>query len=26
MYLYVLHGSQSKQQLFPYTTLTDRFL
>jgi hypothetical protein len=26
VYLYVLCGSQNKQRLFPYTTLTDWFL
>jgi len=26
VYLCVLYGSQNKQQLFPYTTLTDWFL
>jgi len=26
LYLCVLCGSQNKQPLFPYTTLTDRFL
>jgi uncharacterized protein YcgL (UPF0745 family) len=26
LYLCVVYGSQNKQQLFPYTALTDQFL